>query len=171
MATRDREGGSRLCRKVQKHQRSPSQRKYVGLSRTIVWQVKAPPSDTWNLQHSWGDSGTEEGVHWTRHCRRAGPTLGNKCQLPTSSQQEGGTQAGTAKESDDERRLFITPLSRAAPLTSPARANSYAYDLKVSEELMRNNTRTTRKRSKRRGLSQVGEKRLRKTPLNYISQK
>ena len=51
--------------------------------------------------------------------------------LPTSSQKEGETQAGTAKESDDERRLFITPLSRAAPLTSPARASSYAYDLEV----------------------------------------
>lgn len=91
--------------------------------------------------------------------------------LPTSSQQEGETQAGTAKESDDERRLFITPLSRAAPLTSPARASSDAYDLEVSEELMRNSTRTTRKRSKRRGLSQVGEKRPRKTLLNYFSQK
>ena len=66
--------------------------------------------------------------------------------LPTSSQQEGETQAGTAEESDDETRLFITPLSRAAPLTSPARASSYAYDLEVSEELMRNSTRTTRKR-------------------------
>ena len=91
--------------------------------------------------------------------------------LPTSSQQEGETQAGTAKESDDETRLFITPLSRAAPLTSPARASSYAYDLEVSEELMRNSTRTTRKRSKRRGPSQVGEKRPRKTLLNYFSQK
>ena len=73
--------------------------------------------------------------------------------------RRGETQAGTAKERDDERRLFITPLSRAAPLTSPVRASSYAYDLEVSEELMHNSTRTTRKRSKRRGLSQVGEKR------------
>ena len=85
--------------------------------------------------------------------------------------RRGETQAGTAKERDDERRLFITPLSRAAPLTSPVRASSYAYDLEVSEELMHNSTRTTRKRSKRRGPSQEEEKRPRKTLLNYFSQK
>ena len=66
--------------------------------------------------------------------------------MPTSSQQEGGTQAGRAEESDDERRVFITPLSRAAPLASLSCASSHAYDLAVSEELMRNSTRSTRKR-------------------------
>ena len=91
--------------------------------------------------------------------------------LPTSSQQEGETQAGTAKESDDERRLFITLLSRVAPLTLPARASSHAYNPEVAEELMRNSTRTTRKRSKHRGPSQGGEKRPRKTLLNYFSQR
>ena len=89
--------------------------------------------------------------------------------LPTSSQQKGGTQAWTALESDDERSLFITQLSRAAPLTSPSRARSNTHDLVVSEDLMHNST--TRKRSKHRADSQVGEKRPRKTLLNYFSQK
>ena len=83
--------------------------------------------------------------------------------LPTSLQQEGGTQAGTAKETNDERRLFITPPWHAQAQN--------AYDLEVLEELMQNSTRTTRKRSKHRGLSQVGEKRQRETLLNYFSQK
>jgi len=72
--------------------------------------------------------------------------------LPTSSQQEGGTQAGTASKSDDES-LFITPLPRAAPPTSPSRASSNACEPAVSEELMRNSTTgNTRKRSKHRAL-------------------
>ena len=95
--------------------------------------------------------------------------------LPTSSQQEGGTPTGTASESEDDNRgLFITPLTRAALLPSPSRASSNAYDLAVSEELMRNGTTvkgSTRKRSKRRALSQVNQKRQRKTLLNYFSQK
>lgn len=101
------------------------------------------------------------------------PTKEELGPLPTSSRQEaGGTQAGTASESDDERSLFITPLPMAAPaLTSPSRPSSNLHDLAVSGELMRNSTSSTRKRSKRRAHSQVGEKRPRKTLLNYFSQK
>ena len=95
--------------------------------------------------------------------------------LPTSSQQEGGTQAGTVSESEDEdRSLFITPLPSAAPPNSPSHASSNAYDLAVSEELMRNSTtvrKSTTKRSKRPALSQANQKRQRKTLLNYFSQK
>ena len=95
--------------------------------------------------------------------------------LPTSSQQEGGTQAGTVSGSEDEdRSLFITPLPRAAPPSSPSHASSNAYDLAVSEELMRNSTtvrKSTRKRSKRPALSQANQKRPRKTLLNYFNQK
>ena len=95
--------------------------------------------------------------------------------LPTSSQQQGGTQAGTVSGSEDEdRSLFITPLPRAAPPSSPLYASSNAYDLAVSEELMRNSTtvrKSTRKRSKRPALSQANQKRPRKTLLNYFSQK
>ena len=87
--------------------------------------------------------------------------------LPTSSQQEGGTQAGTVSGSEDEdRSLFITPLPRAAASSSPSHASSNAYDLAVSEELMRNSTtvrKSTRKRSKRPALSQANQKRPRKT--------
>ena len=101
------------------------------------------------------------------------PTKEELGPLPTGSQQEtGGTRAGTASESDDERSLFITPIPRAAPASSPSRASSNAYDLAVSEELMRNSTTgSTRKRSKRRAHSQVSEKRPRKTLLNYFSHK
>ena len=39
---------------------------------------------------------------------------------PTCSQQKAGdVLAGRPSESDDKRSLFITPLSRAAPLNSP----------------------------------------------------
>ena len=95
--------------------------------------------------------------------------------LPTSSQQERVTQAGTVSGSEDEdRSLFITPLLRAAPPSSPSHASSNAYDLAVSEELMRKSTtvrKSTRKRSKRPALGQANQKRPRKTPLNYFSQK
>ena len=48
------------------------------------------------------------------------PTKEELGVLPTSSQQKaGGTQAGTASESEDERSLFIMPLSRAAPRRHP----------------------------------------------------
>ena len=92
--------------------------------------------------------------------------------LPTSSQQKAGdAQAGKASESDDERSLYITPLHRAAPLNSPgSSASSNTHDLAVSEDLMRNSTRSTRKKSKPRAHSQVSTKRPRKTLLNYFSQ-
>jgi len=101
------------------------------------------------------------------------PTKEELGPLPTGSQQEtGGTRAGKASESDDERSLFITPLPRAAPGTSLSRASSNAYDLVVLEELMHNSTTgSKRKRSKCCAHSQVSEKRPQKTLLNYFSQK
>ena len=49
-------------------------------------------------------------------------------KLPTSSLEKGGTQAGRASEIDDnDRSLFITPLSRATPPTLPSCANSNSY--------------------------------------------
>ena len=100
------------------------------------------------------------------------PTKELGLALPTSSQQKaGGAQAGTASDSDDESSLFVTPLPRAAPQNSPrSSASSNAHDLAVSEDLMRNSTRSTRKRSKPRAPSQVSTKRPRKTLLNYFSQ-
>ena len=88
MVARGRKGASQLCRKVLKHRRFPSQCKHAGLSGTTEWQVEALPSVTWNLQHSWGDSGMEEGVHWTRHSMWAGHLVTNvNGPLPTSSQK------------------------------------------------------------------------------------
>jgi len=97
------------------------------------------------------------------------PTKEEVGSLPTGSQQKtGGTRPGTASESENERSLFITPLPRDAPLTSPSRASSNVYDLAVSEELMRNSTGSTRKRSKRRAHSQVSEKRPQKNTAELL---
>ena len=91
---------------------------------------------------------------------------------PTSSEQKArGTQAGPASESDDERSLFITPIPRATPVTSSSSRSSNVDDLAISEALMRNSTRSTRKRPMRRPHSQANEKRPRKTLFNYFSQK
>ena len=54
--------------------------------------------------------------------------------LPTSSQQEGGTQTGTASENDEESSLFITRLPRATLLTLTSCASLNAYNQAVSEE-------------------------------------
>ena len=108
--------------------------------------------------------------HLVKSVFEALPTKEELGFLPTSSQQKvGGTQAGTASESEDEGSLFITPQPRAAPPASPSpRESSNVDDLAMSEALMRNSTRSMRKRPMRRPHSQ---ERPRKTLLNYFSQK
>lgn len=113
-----------------------------------------------------------EQQHLVKYVFEALPTKEELAVLPTSSQQRaGGTQAGGASESDDERSLFITPLASAAPVTSPSRRSSNVDDLAISEALMRNSARNTRKRPIRRPHSQANAKRPRKTLFNYFSQK
>ena len=67
------------CRKSPPNSRPSFQGKPGGLRRCTVQQVQAPPSVTWNLQHSRGVRGTEEGGRRPRNSPPARPALRKMC--------------------------------------------------------------------------------------------